>query len=70
MLDILARYNAQPHNFPPNSWLYISAHIALCEGYLGIPPSMELFEYFFQIKREPVEKDGDLAICGSISFKF
>ena len=69
MLDILWRYNAQPHNFPPNSWLCVCAYIALCEGYLGIPPSIELFEYFFQIK-ESIKSQGPLAICGSISFKF
>ena len=70
MLDILKRYNAQPHNFSPNSWLYVAAHVALCEGYLGIPPSIELLEYFFQIKKESIKSKGPLALCGSISFKF
>ena len=70
MMDVLPRYNAQPHNFPPNNWLCVCAYIALCEGYLGIPPSMERFEYFFQIKKESIKSQGPLAICGSISFKF
>ena len=68
-LQLLSRYNAQLHNFPPNSILAASAYVSLCEGYLGVAPSIELFEYFYGIKREPVEKNGELAICGSIRFK-
>ena len=42
----------------------------MCEGYLGIPPSIELLEYFFQIKKESIKSKGPLALCDSISFKF
>ena len=69
LLKLFEKYGAQFHNFPPNSILAASALVSLCEGYLGIEPTIELFEFFYQIKREPIEKDGDLAICGSISFK-
>ena len=70
LLAVLARYNAQMHNFPPNSIQVLSGYVALCEGYLGIEPSIELFEYFYSIKREPIKKGKELAICRSISFKF
>jgi len=51
LLKVLARYNAQMYNFPLNSIQVLSGYIALCEGYLGIEPSIELFEYFYAIKR-------------------
>ena len=46
LLEILTRYGAQLHNFPPNSILAVSAFVSLCEGYLGIEPTVELFEFF------------------------
>jgi Putative gypsy type transposon. len=68
MLDVLKRYNAQPHNFQPNSWLYLAAHVALCEGYLGIPPSIELAGILLPDQEGVRKSKGPLALCGSISF--
>jgi hypothetical protein len=69
---VLKTYGLQPHNMTPNSALILSSFVAVCEGYLGVPPSIELFQYYFTVKRESVRKTiggGALAICGSMRFK-
>lgn len=70
--EILETYGLQPHNMTPNSVLIVSSFVAVCEGYLGVKPSLELFQYYFTVKRESIKKSighGALAICGSMRFK-
>ena len=68
-IELLKHYGLQPHNIPPNSILAISNFVTLCEGHLGIPPNLELFKYFYCIKKETVGRKGPLANCGSVTFK-
>src|SRR3954471_14586978 len=68
-LSILNHYKVQPHNLSPNSILVLSNFLALCEGYLGISPRLDLFVYFFTIKREAGHSREELRNCGTISFK-
>src|SRR3954470_15660736 len=68
-LSVLNHYQVQPHNHSPNSILVLRNYVALCEGYLGIRPRLDLFVYFFTIKREAGHSKEDVRNCGTISFK-
>src|SRR3954471_15891516 len=68
-LSVLNHYKVQPHNLSPNSILVLSNFATLCEGYLGIRPRLDLFVYFFTIKREAGHSREELRNCGTISFK-
>ena len=66
-LEVLNHYGLQPHHLLPNSIQEILGFVSLCEGYLGIKPTLELFWYYFQIKHQPISSGGPLAVCGSVS---
>jgi hypothetical protein len=66
-LEVLSYYKLQPHHLPPNSILSLAGFTALCEGFLGIRPRLDLFNYYFQVKKQTMEAKGALADCGSIS---
>ena len=68
-LDVLRHFRVLPHNLFPNSILVLSNFVALCEGFLGIKLRLDMFVYFFTVKRESVESKDELRICGTISFK-
>src|SRR3954466_530297 len=68
-LSVLNHFKVQPHNLSPNSILMLSNFAALCEGYLGIRPRLDLFVYFFTVKREAGHSREELRNCGTISFK-
>src|SRR3954464_1415520 len=68
-LSVLNHYKVQPHNLSPNSILVLRNFAALCEGYLGIRPRLDLFVYFFTVKREAGHSREKLRNYGTISFK-
>src|SRR3954463_3346728 len=68
-LSVLNHYRVQPQKLSPNSILALSNYAALCEGYLGIKPRLDLFMYFFTVKREAGDSKEELRNCGTISFK-
>src|SRR3954463_12639467 len=68
-LSVLNQFKVQLHNLSPNSILVLSNFAALCEGYLGIRPRLDLFVYFFTVKREARHSREELRNCGTISFK-
>ena len=35
-------YQLQPHHLPPNTVVLLSAFVTLCEGYLGVLPTLDL----------------------------
>ena len=41
-------YQLQPDHLPPNTVVLLSAFVTLCEGYLGVLPTLELWGEFFQ----------------------
>ena len=57
----------------PNRIQHISAFIALCEGYLGIPPVFDLWRYFFSVTIVLTKVDGvptnHPVGCGSIHLR-
>ena len=66
-LAVLSFYGLQPHNIAPNSILVLAGFQALCDDYLGIIASVELFQYCFLCRRQTVS-GGTLATCGSVTF--
>src|SRR3954462_1881532 len=68
-LAVLNHYRVHTQNLSPNSILALSNYAALCEGYLGIKPRIDLFVYFFTVKREAGAGKDKLRNCGTISFK-
>nr|TKW28327.1 hypothetical protein SEVIR_3G310903v2 [Setaria viridis] len=50
---ILEYYNLQLLHLNPNGVLHMSIFVHLCEVYLGVPPSLELFRKLFHCKPQP-----------------
>ena len=48
--SFLEFYQLQPHHLTPNTVVLLSAFVTLCEGYLGVLPTLELWGEFFQSK--------------------
>ena len=68
MSEVLQHYVVNPQHLSPNNILILSGYQALSEGYLGVRPTLELFMYYYMVKRMPV--DGNvMRTCGSICFK-
>ena len=45
--SFLEFYGLQPHHLTPNTVVLLSAFVALCEGFLGVLPTLELWGEFF-----------------------
>jgi hypothetical protein len=46
-------YGIKLNHLNLNSILHLSFFVHLCETFLGIPPSITLFRYFFKLKPHP-----------------
>ena len=57
-------YHLQPHHLTPNTVMLLSAFVTLCEGFLGVLPTLELWGEFFQCKLGTVVA-GVPATCGA-----
>jgi hypothetical protein len=65
--NLLKFYGLQLHHISPNSLVSVAGYAALCEGYLGIRPRVDLFQLFFSV-RANYEDDGSLQTCGTVCF--
>jgi hypothetical protein len=65
--NLLKFYGLQLHHISPNSLVSMAGYAALCEGYLGIRPRVDLFQLFFSV-RANYEDDGSLRTCGMVCF--
>jgi hypothetical protein len=65
--NLLKFYGLQLHHISPNSLVSVAGYAALCEGYLGIRPRVDLFQLFFSV-RANYEDDGSLRTCGTVCF--
>jgi hypothetical protein len=65
--NLLKFYGLQLHHISPNSLVSVAGYTALCEGYLGIRPRVDLFQLFFSV-RANYEDDGSLRTCGTVCF--
>ena len=48
--SFLEFYHLQPHHLTPNTLVLLLAFVTLCEGFLGVLPTLELWGEFFQSK--------------------
>ena len=48
--SFLEFHSLQPHHLAPNTMVLLSAFATLCEGFLGILPTIELWGEFFSSK--------------------
>ena len=48
--SFLEFYGLQPHHLTPNAVVLLSAFVALCEGFLGVLPTLELWGEFLFTK--------------------
>jgi len=60
----LGFYHLHPHHLTPNTVVLLSAFVTLCEGFLGVLPTIELWGEFFQSKLGTVVT-GVPAPCGA-----
>jgi hypothetical protein len=65
--NLLKFYGLQLHHIAPNSLVSIAGYAALCEGFLGIRPRVDLFQLFFSMWPN-YENDGFLRTCRTICF--
>jgi hypothetical protein len=56
------------NHLPPNAILHLSIFVRLCETFLGIPPSITLFRYFFKLK--PHLEVANPHVLGSAGIQF
>ena len=49
--ELLTEVNVAPAQLHPNGWAFVKAFQILC-GYLGIPPSVDVFLHFFEVKKQ------------------
>ena len=62
---LLYYYGITLNHLNPNSILHVSIFVHLCETFLGIPPSITLFRYFFKLKPHPdVANPSILGVAG------
>lgn len=53
----------------PHSILHLSIFVHLCEAFLGIPPSLTLFRYFFRLKPQPSTANPEVVGGAGIQFR-
>jgi len=62
--SFLELYSLQPHPLTPNTVVLLSAFVALCEGFLGVLPTLELWGEFF-FSKLGTQAAGVPAQCGA-----
>ena len=64
LCSFLEFYHLQPHHITPNTVMLLSAFVTMCEGYLSILPTIELWGAFFYGKLGTSAKE-TAAECGA-----
>jgi hypothetical protein len=64
--QFLDHFHLQPHHIGVNAMMTLAAFAALCEAYLDIWPSVELFRWLIYFKTQTV--DSIPVVCGATSF--
>ena len=63
-LAVLERYQIQVLHLHPNSILVLAIFAYLCEAYIGIPPSVDLFRSFYALRfMANKERSGCVSFC-------
>lgn len=53
-VDFLSKYQLQPHHLAPNAITSLSAFVTLCEAYLGIWPTVEIWSRYFGLRQQSI----------------
>jgi hypothetical protein len=61
-------FDVSLNHLTPNGVLHLSVFVHFCEAFLGIPPSITLFCYFFRLKPHP--KSNNTSILGRCGIQF
>ena len=64
----LSYFGISLNHLAPNVVLHLSIFVHLCETFLGIPPSLSLFRYFFRLKPQP--RRDDTHVLGGCGIQF
>jgi hypothetical protein len=64
LCSFLEFFGLQPHHLGANAVLQLSGFVTLCEGYLGVEPSIDLWACFFFLKQQGPEP-GVMSACGA-----
>ena len=62
-------YGLQPHHLSANSIVSLSAFTTLCEAYLVLWPTTELWSQYFRLRKHTVPGTGNrpMVACGAVS---
>lgn len=60
----LFHFKVELHHLNPNGVQQIATFVALCKGYLGVLPCLNLFRYFFRVQWEIEKSSGAPADIG------
>jgi hypothetical protein len=63
--SLLRYYSLELHHLTPSGVLHIAVFVTLCMAYLGIDPEIDLWKYFFRVRR-PQVPDAELTISGGM----
>ena len=64
----LGYFGISLNHLAPNDVLHLSVFVHLCETFLGIPPSLSLFRYFFCLKPQPAAMTPMFLVAAGFSF--
>ena len=62
--DFLEFFGLQPHHLGAGVIVQLSGFVTLCEGYLGVEPSIDLWVRFFSLKQQG-PRAGEMSECGA-----
>ena len=66
--QFLSYFGISLNHLAPNIVLHLSIFVHLCEAFLGTPPSLSLFRYFFRLKPQP--RCDDTSVLGGCGIQF
>ena len=66
--QFLGYFRVSLNHLTPNDVLHLSIFVHLCETFLGIPPSLSLYRYFFRLKPQP--RHDDTSVLGGCGIQF
>jgi hypothetical protein len=65
LCSLLRYYGLKLHHLTPSEVLHIAVFITQCEAYLGVDPDLDLWKYFFYVRR-PLDPEVELTISGGV----
>lgn len=66
--NFLELFGLQPHHLGAGAIVQLYGFVTLCEGNLGVEPSIDLLVHFFSLKQQG-PKAGEMSDCGAAVFR-